>query len=244
MDTNVTTASSSSSSSHRVRYTKCTFVRISTLNQHVATSCKYVRIFMEAHEKCAPYISIHSVNLAESFGISKEVVATSILVDFRISTSLGLFFSLLPLKFNARKWLPARALCSKCKVGENKMAHWFRSLNLDSVGAESSDSLFDYVFGLFRVIFISAIFPGPLCMHARLYTEMINRFTNRIWQAHGISNATFSPSTEHFIKLEYDAYHMKVLGFCSLCCASGIKHWNWTWSHGFRIRICRMMKYK
>lgn len=43
-------------------------------------------------------------------------------------------------------------------------SHWFRSLNLDSVGAQSSDSLFDYVFGLFRVIFISAIFPGPLAI--------------------------------------------------------------------------------
>lgn len=51
----------------------------------------------------------------------------------------------------------------------NETTHWFRSLNLDSVGTVGSDSLFDYVFGLFRVIFISASFPGPHRLSANVY---------------------------------------------------------------------------
>lgn len=41
---------------------------------------------------CAPYISVQFVKLAESFGISKEVVATSILADFLHANVLRIFF--------------------------------------------------------------------------------------------------------------------------------------------------------
>lgn len=49
---------------------------------------------------CAPYISVQFVKLAESFGISKEVVATSILADFLHANVLEIFFCF--IYFNVR----------------------------------------------------------------------------------------------------------------------------------------------
>lgn len=138
-----------------------TFVRISTLNQHVAFM--QICMFQFLVEAMKNVLHIFRLKLSNDWLSHLEfqrkllpLLFWSIFTTNLTSLSLGLLFkcandrSVRSTKYEQITW--------------HAHSHWFRSLNLDSVGAQSSDSLFDYVFGLFRVIFISAIFPGPLAI--------------------------------------------------------------------------------